>query len=78
MTQPPSPPIAERRPHELTRHDHTRVDDYFWLRQRDSPKVIAYLEAENAYGDSLLAHTGSLQEELFQEIKGRIQQTDTS
>lgn len=72
------PPIAEKIPKQLTMHNHTRVDDYFWLNQRENPKVIAYLEAENAYKDAALKHTEPLQEALFQEIVGRIKQTDLS
>ena len=72
------PPIAEIIPKELTAHGHTRIDNYYWLNQRDNPEVIAYLEAENAYKDSVLAHTQDFQEKLFQEIIGRIKQTDMS
>ncbi len=72
------PPIAAKIPKQLTMHDHTRVDEYFWLNQRENPKVIAYLEAENAYKDAALKHTEPLQEALFQEIVSRIKQTDLS
>ncbi len=72
------PPVAEKIPRELTAHGDTRVDDYFWLNQRDNPRVIAYLEAENAYLEEALRHTEPLQEELFSEIVGRIKQTDMS
>ena len=43
------PPVAKVVPKELTAHGHTRIDNYYWLNQRDDPEVIAYLEAENAY-----------------------------
>jgi oligopeptidase B len=72
------PPQAPRRPTELTAHGDTRVDDWYWLRDRDDPEVIAYLEAENRWTDEATAHTAALQEKLFQEIKGRIQETDVS
>ena len=48
-------PTAEKRPVELERHGHVRIDDYFWLNQRDDPEVLQYLEAENAYANSKLA-----------------------
>ena len=72
------PPVAPKRPHRLERHGDARVDDYYWMRNRDDPEVLAYLQAENAYVDTRLAHTVELQERLFQEIKGRIKQTDMS
>lgn len=55
-----------------------RHDPYFWLREREAPEVMAYLEAENAYTDAQMAHTTALQEELFEEIKGRIKQDDST
>jgi oligopeptidase B len=54
------------------------VDDWYWLRDRDDPDVIAYLEAENDWTEQATAHTAALQEKLFEEIKGRIQETDVS
>jgi oligopeptidase B len=74
----PEPPVAPRRPHVLEKHGDRRVDDWYWLRNRDDPEVIAYLEAENAYTEAVLAHTKELRERLFQEIKGRIQETDST
>lgn len=76
--QKAEPPVAEIIPKELTIHDHTRIDNYFWLNQRENPKVIAYLEAENAYKDAVLKHTEALQERLYDEILGRIKKTDMS
>jgi len=76
--QEAEPPVAEIIPEELTIHDHTRIDNYYWLNQRENPKVIAYLEAENAYKDAVLKHTKSLQERLYDEILGRIKKTDMS
>lgn len=72
------PPVAKIIPKELTAHGHTRIDNYYWLNQRDDPEVVAYLEAENAYKDAVMAHTKEFQEKLFQEIVGRIKQTDMS
>jgi oligopeptidase B len=74
----PSPPQAPRRPHVLSLHGDERVDDWYWLRERDDPEVIAYLEAENAYTDAMTARTGALQEQLYEEIRARIQETDES
>jgi oligopeptidase B len=74
----PEPPVAEIIPKELTIHGDTRVDNYYWLNQRENPKVIEYLEAENAYKDAVMKHTEPLQEKLYDEIVGRIKQTDMS
>jgi oligopeptidase B len=76
--EPPQPPVAEIIPKQLEIHGDVRTDNYFWLRERDNPKVMAYLEAENAYTDAVMQHTEAFQEKLFQEIKGRIKQTDLS
>ena len=75
---PSAPPRAERRPHELTIHGHTRIDDYYWLREKQTPDVIDYLEAENEYTEACLAHTKELQETLYEEMVGRIKETDQS
>ncbi len=72
------PPVARVVPRELSEHGNTRVDNYFWMREREDPEVIAYLEAENEYTDAMTAHTEDLQELLFEEIRGRIKQDDTS
>jgi oligopeptidase B len=71
-----APPQAPRRPTSLRVHGDERVDDWYWLRDRDDPEVTAYLEAENAYTDALTAHTAHLQEQLYEEIRARIQETD--
>jgi oligopeptidase B len=78
MSTNPSPPIAAIKPKELTIHGHTRVDNYFWLRERENPEVITYLESENAYTEAMMAHTKPLQEELYAELVGRIQETDST
>ncbi len=72
----PQSPVARREPVEHVLHGDRRVDDYAWLRQKENPNVIAYLEAENAYTDAILQPTEQLQEKLYQEMLGRIQQTD--
>ncbi len=74
----PKPPLAEIVPKELTIHGHTRVDNYYWLNERENPKVLAYLEAENAYLKAVLKHTEPLQKKLYDEIIARIKQTDLS
>ena len=71
-----TPPVAKIKPKELVAHGDVRVDDYFWLKERENPEVIAYLEAENEYLDKMMRHTRKLQDELFEEIKGRIKPND--
>ncbi|MCI0708102.1 MAG: S9 family peptidase [Ignavibacteriae bacterium] len=78
MTNGIQPPVAEVNPTTLEKHGHQRVDNYFWLNQRENPKTIDYLNAENDYTDKVMEPTKALQEKLFEEIKGRIKQTDTS
>ena len=73
-----SPPVAKKIPHSLSANGSERVDDYYWMKERNNPEVIAYLKAENAYTTSTLAHTEALQTELFDEIVGRIKQDDES
>ena len=72
------PPEAKRIAKKLEIHGDVREDPYYWLNDREDPEVIAYLEAENDYTQSAMAHTEDLQEELFEEIKGRIQQDDAT
>lgn len=72
------PPVAKVVPHRLEKHGHVRVDNYYWLRERNNPEVIKYLEAENEYTSAMMAHTRDLQETLFREFKTRIKQTDIS
>lgn len=78
MNTLPNPPKAAIRPHAMTMHGHTRVDNYYWLNERENPEVIAYLEAENQYANACLKHTEPLQQQLFKEITGRIKQDDNS
>jgi len=70
------PPAAKILPKAMTLHGDTRVDDYFWLRDRKDPDTIAYLEAENRYTEETLKPTQDLQKHLYAEMLGRIQQTD--
>jgi oligopeptidase B len=74
----PAPPAAMVVPHRLEKHGDVRVDDYYWLENREDPKVIAYLQAENAYTDAVMKHTEPLQAKLFGEITGRLKQDDSS
>ncbi|HLF32762.1 MAG TPA: S9 family peptidase [Cyclobacteriaceae bacterium] len=72
------PPAAEKRPVSLTIHGDTRVDDYFWLNQREDTSVLDYLKAENDYLDTMLAHAWYMQDKLYEEMKGRIKERDNS
>ena len=72
------PPVAKKINKELTAHDHTRIDPYYWLNDREDQEVIGYLEEENAYTKAMMKHTEELQTELYDEIVGRIKQTDMS
>lgn len=74
----PSAPRAKEIPHHLETHGHVRVDPYYWLKDRENPEVIRYLEEENRYTDLMTAKTADLRKKLFEEIKNRIKQTDTS
>ncbi|HON19449.1 MAG TPA: S9 family peptidase [Salinivirgaceae bacterium] len=76
--QQPEPPKANKIPHELTIHGDTRIDNYFWMNQRDSKEVLAYLEAENNYANFVMKDTESLQAKLYHEIKSRIKEQDES
>src|SRR5277367_3111117 len=74
----PEPPVARREPVEHVLHGDRRVDDYAWLRRKEDPEVLAHLNAENAYTDEVLRPTEAFQEKLYQEMLGRILQTDLS
>ncbi len=73
-----APPTCEKQPKQLTEHGHTRTDDYYWLNDRNNQQVLAYLEAENKYKDGVMAHLATFQDELYDEIVGRIKQKDES
>jgi oligopeptidase B len=71
-------PVPARRPHMLREHGDERIDEWYWLRERDNPEVRAHLEAENAYTAAVLAPTHDLEAQIFGEIKGRVRETDVS
>lgn len=71
-------PIAEKKPTKLEKHDDVRVDNYFWLNQREDEAVLSYLKEENAYNEEMTAHTKEFQQSLFEEMKGRIKEDDSS
>ena len=72
--------MPEKRPHEMTLHNHTRVDEYFWLRDdaRKDPEMLAYLEEENKYFDKMMEHNAGLQDTLFKEMTGRLDPDESS
>lgn len=74
----PQPPVAKKQPKELSIHGDTRIDNYYWLNERENPEVISYLTAENDYTQQVMGDTEELQEKLFDEIVSRIKQTDES
>jgi len=78
MTGQPDAPRAPRRPTELRHGRDVRVDDWYWLRDREDPAVTAHLEAENAYTNAVLGHLDAARGALFEEIRGRVVETDVS
>ena len=74
----PAPPTAAIRPHRFDEYGTVRIDEYYWLKDRNNPEVIRYLEDENAYTTAVMAHTQALQERLYEEMKGRVLQNDQS
>jgi oligopeptidase B len=70
--------MVKKIPTRLETHGHVRVDDYYWLRERDNPEVIRYLTEENEFAAKTMAHTEAFEKKLFEEIKSRIKQTDLS
>ena len=73
-----TPPIATKRPVSLERHGDVRIDNYFWMKERDHPEVIDYLEKENDFYDKMTTHTKDFQKDLFSEMKERIKEDDAS
>jgi oligopeptidase B len=71
-------PTAPKRPYEITQHGQTRIDNYYWMRDRSDPEVLKYLHAENDYLEEIMGHTKSLQETLYVEMKERIRETDST
>jgi oligopeptidase B len=77
VTLPPAP-IAAKKPKSTTLHGDTRVDNYHWLREKDAPEVLAYLNAENEYADAFLKNSETIQNKLYDEFLARIKETDLS
>ncbi|MEQ8217731.1 MAG: S9 family peptidase [Arenibacter sp.] len=71
-------PSAKKIEKQLIKHKDIRIDDYYWLNERENPEVIAFLEQENAYYESMTAHTQELKDSLFLEMKSRIKEDDSS
>ncbi|UGS22524.1 S9 family peptidase [Flavobacterium channae] len=78
MSDKIQPPVAKIVPKTLEKHGDKRIDNYYWLNERENPEVIDYLNKENEYYQKSTAHTKQLQEELFLEMKGRIKEDDSS
>jgi oligopeptidase B len=73
-----SEPVAKKIPHKLSKHRHNRIDDYYWLNQRENPDVIEYLNQENAHYQKETAHTKEFQQQLYEEMKSRIKEDESS
>ncbi|ADQ17897.1 Oligopeptidase B [Leadbetterella byssophila DSM 17132] len=71
-------PVAKKVPFPIETHGHTRVDEYYWLNQREDEEVLSYLRAENEYLEQVMSPLKELREELFEEMKGRIKEDDES
>jgi oligopeptidase B len=71
-------PIAKKQPKKLEMHGDVRIDDYYWLNERENGEVIAYLNEENAYTKTVMSHTEDFQKSLFEEMKARIKEDDSS
>jgi oligopeptidase B len=78
VSQAALPSSPSRRPTRLVAHGDVRVDDYYWLRDRTSLETIAFLQTENDYASAVMADTTTLQENLFQEMRGRIRESDST
>jgi oligopeptidase B len=78
LAEDPAPPVAPKVPHMQTVNGDTLKDDYFWLREKENPKVRAFLEAENAYTDAFMKPTEAFQKALYDEMLGRVKETDLS
>ncbi len=71
-------PLARKEKKELIAHNDTRIDNYYWLNDRENPEVINYLKSENTFTKDALEHTEGFQKDLFEEMKGRIKEDDTT
>jgi oligopeptidase B len=74
----PTPPVAPTTDHREERHGATVVDNYYWLREKSNPKVVEYLEAENAYTKAMTADLAPFQDALYKEMLSHVKQTDLS
>jgi len=72
----PLPPKALVKADTFRNFNNTRIDNFFWLKDRSNPDVMDYLKAENAYFDTVMAHTKDLQDSLYKEMRGRIKEDD--
>jgi oligopeptidase B len=75
---PPKPPMAEKKSKTTNIHGETLVDDYFWLREKTNPAVLAHLKAEDSYAETVMKPTAALQEKLYNEMLSHIKQTDVT
>jgi len=75
---PPKPPMAEKKAKTTNIHGETLVDDYFWLREKTNPAVLAHLKAEDSYAETVMKPTAALQEKLYNEMLSHIKQTDVT
>ncbi len=73
-----APPQAPQHPHKIIQNSTTRIDPFFWLRDRNNPATLKYLSDENRYTESVMKPLAGLQQRLYQEMRGRIQETDSS
>src|ERR1700712_1696966 len=73
-----TPPPAQKTPHSAVVHGETLVDNWFYLRDREHPATIPYLEAENSFTDFVMAETGGIETKIYEEMVGRIQETDST
>jgi oligopeptidase B len=71
-----NPPVAKKIKKELVIHDHTRIDNYYWFNERENPEVRKYIEMENSYAKAVMNDTEKIQEKIYNEIIGRIKQSD--
>ncbi|PZR21338.1 MAG: oligopeptidase B [Flavobacterium psychrophilum] len=78
MTKTVTPPLAAVKPKTLEKHGDVRTDNYYWLNERENPEVIDYLNKENDYYNTMTAGQKEFQKELFEEMKGRIKEDDSS
>ncbi len=77
-TDAATPPLAAKKPKDVSLHGDTRIDDYFWLREKTSPAVLAHLRAENAYTEAVTAPIVPLRDTLYSEMVARLKETDAN